>query len=85
MKCMGKKVPLLETTSVIGVQSTSSQNISAQSVSYRFGFLFQFLNFKLLFFTETLKVLFIDFQSECFLIVFFRHNFIKVIKLRNNL
>lgn len=33
MKCMGKKVPLLETPSVIGVQSMSSQNISAQSRS----------------------------------------------------
>lgn len=33
MKCMGKKVPLLETPSVVGVQSMSSQNISAQSRS----------------------------------------------------
>lgn len=33
MRCMGKKVPLLETTSVVGVASASSQNISAQSVS----------------------------------------------------
>lgn len=33
MRCMGKKVPLIETTSVVGVPSTSSQNISAtQSV-----------------------------------------------------
>lgn len=30
---MGKKVPLLETTSVVGVPSTSSQNISGQSVN----------------------------------------------------
>lgn len=36
MKCMGKKVPLLETPSVVGVQSMSSQNISAQSVSFFF-------------------------------------------------
>lgn len=33
MRCMGKKVPLLDTTSVVGVPSTSSQNISGQSVS----------------------------------------------------
>ncbi|XP_049823743.1 protocadherin-like wing polarity protein stan isoform X2 [Aethina tumida] len=33
MKCMGKKVPLLETTSVVGVPSTSSQNLNAQSRS----------------------------------------------------
>lgn len=34
MKCMGKKVPLLETTSVIGVASSSSQNVTGQSVIY---------------------------------------------------
>lgn len=33
MKCMGKKVPLLETTSVVGVPSSSSHNMSGQSVS----------------------------------------------------
>lgn len=33
MKCMGKKVPLLETTSAVGVPSTSSQNINIQSRS----------------------------------------------------
>ncbi|XP_072387451.1 protocadherin-like wing polarity protein stan isoform X2 [Diabrotica undecimpunctata] len=33
MRCMGKKVPLLDTTSVMGVPSTSSQNINAQSRS----------------------------------------------------
>ncbi|CAG9761162.1 unnamed protein product [Ceutorhynchus assimilis] len=33
MRCMGKKVPLLDTQSVVGVPSTSSQNISAQSRS----------------------------------------------------
>ncbi|CAG9865104.1 unnamed protein product [Phyllotreta striolata] len=33
MRCMGKKVPLLDTQSVIGVPSTSSQNINAQSRS----------------------------------------------------
>ncbi|KAJ8975858.1 hypothetical protein NQ317_015895 [Molorchus minor] len=33
LKCMGKKVPLLETTSVVGVPSTSTQNISTQSRS----------------------------------------------------
>lgn len=31
MYCMGKKVPLLETTSVMGVTSTSSHNISMQA------------------------------------------------------
>lgn len=31
MFCMGKKVPLLETTSVMGVTSTSSHNISMQA------------------------------------------------------
>lgn len=31
---MGKKVPLLETTSVVGVPSTSSQNLNAQSVKF---------------------------------------------------
>ncbi|KAK9696737.1 Laminin G domain [Popillia japonica] len=33
MRCMGKKVPLLETGSVAGVASTSSQNIHAQTRS----------------------------------------------------
>ncbi|XP_050305133.1 protocadherin-like wing polarity protein stan isoform X2 [Anthonomus grandis grandis] len=33
MRCMGKKVPLLDTHSVAGVPSTSSQNIAAQSRS----------------------------------------------------
>ncbi|XP_074026257.1 protocadherin-like wing polarity protein stan isoform X2 [Leptinotarsa decemlineata] len=33
MRCVGKKVPLLETNSVVGVPSTSSQNINAQSRS----------------------------------------------------
>ncbi|KAL3270161.1 hypothetical protein HHI36_009218 [Cryptolaemus montrouzieri] len=33
MRCMGKKVPLLETTSVGGLPSTSSQNINIQSRS----------------------------------------------------
>lgn len=40
MRCMGKKVPLLETASVVGVASTSSQNINAQSVSPYLKFLF---------------------------------------------
>lgn len=35
MKCLGKKVPLLETPSVVGVQSMSSQNIGGQSVGLR--------------------------------------------------
>ncbi|KAG5887440.1 hypothetical protein JTB14_003292 [Gonioctena quinquepunctata] len=33
MRCMGKKVPLIDTNSVVGVPSTSSQNINAQSRS----------------------------------------------------
>ncbi|CAH1153853.1 unnamed protein product [Phaedon cochleariae] len=33
LRCMGKKVPLIDTTSVVGVPSTSSQNINAQSRS----------------------------------------------------
>lgn len=33
MRCMGKKVPLLDTGSVMGVPSTSSQNINVQSRS----------------------------------------------------
>lgn len=33
MRCMGKKVPLLETASIAGVQSTSVHNLNAQSVS----------------------------------------------------
>ncbi|KAL1494818.1 hypothetical protein ABEB36_010350 [Hypothenemus hampei] len=33
LRCMGKKVPLLDTQSVAGVQSISSQNVSAQSRS----------------------------------------------------
>lgn len=33
MKCMGKKVPLLESTSIGGIAATSTHNISGQSVS----------------------------------------------------
>ncbi|XP_017787025.1 PREDICTED: protocadherin-like wing polarity protein stan isoform X1 [Nicrophorus vespilloides] len=33
LRCMGRKVPLLETNSVAGVASTSSQNLNAQSRS----------------------------------------------------